>query len=209
MKILAFYNNKGGVGKTTTCINVAYAFAEMGKRVLVADCDSQWNCLNFFTDEQSGGISKTRYKNLDVVAWSENLSAQIEYDFVLLDLPPTRNKEVREILSICDFVFVPIEVSAFSMQGIAKVTDLIAEANTKFGGCYMSRFNKKNAANLKLLDLLKDSFGDKLLTAIVPQSNAIENSINYKITAFEHMKWTSAVISLGDLAAEILERVGE
>ncbi|GHU51433.1 sporulation initiation inhibitor Soj [Clostridia bacterium] len=176
MKILSFYNNKGGVGKTTTCINVAYAFAEMGKKILVVDCDSQQNCLNFFTDEPVNGISKTRYKNIDATVWNENIKTQhsAEYDFILLDLPPTRNDYVREISSAGDYVFVPIEISAFSMQGIAKVTDLIAEASTKFGGCYMSRFNKKNTANLKLLNLLKDNFGDKLLTTILPQSNAYE-----------------------------------
>ena len=50
---IGIYNNKGGVAKTTSIINIAYAFAKKGKRVLVVDCDNQENCFAFFFSNQS------------------------------------------------------------------------------------------------------------------------------------------------------------
>ncbi|GHU74204.1 chromosome partitioning protein ParA [Clostridia bacterium] len=210
MKKLAFYNNKGGVGKTTSCINVAYALAEMGKRVLVADCDVQRNLLGFFTDETAETPTPTRYSNIDISAWSGDTPNQTDYDYILLDMPPARNDEVRNLLRQADFVFVPITPTTFSLQGIAKVMEIIAEADTPFGGCYVARFNKsQNTTHQKLLDVIREQFGDSLMNTIIPQSNVIENSIEYRVTAFEYMKWTNAAVSLGDLTAEILERVGD
>ena len=90
MKSIAFYNNKGGVGKTTSVINLAYALSEsMNLKVLVIDCDGQQNSSRFFAAEgKKHGIEDTllngdspakcfshsRYKNVDVLVSSEKLN---------------------------------------------------------------------------------------------------------------------------------------
>ncbi|GHU58205.1 chromosome partitioning protein Soj [Clostridia bacterium] len=207
MKKIAIYNNKGGCGKTTSVINLAYAFGEMNKRTLVLDCDNQQNSLRFFAEKARGEIQRTRYPNIDVSAWSDDaLRQNCDYDYALLDLPPTLDGRTREILGQCDHVFVPIELSPFSVYGVAKVTELISEVGTDFGGCYVSRYNKRNPASAELLEMLRTNFGDKMIGVTIPQSNVIMNSILYRQTAFEYMKWLGAVVSLGDLAEEILER---
>lgn len=95
MKMIAIYNNKGGVAKTTTTINVAYILAEvMKKRVLVMDCDGQQNTSRFFADtlpntglEQAlirsdvspmAALQHTRYENIDVLISSEAMNTCTE-----------------------------------------------------------------------------------------------------------------------------------
>lgn len=85
MKMIAFYNNKGGVGKTSTAINIAYTLSRRENRVLLIDFDGQCNSSRFFTDltndeigceraivctDEKPLIKKTRYDNIDIV-WNK------------------------------------------------------------------------------------------------------------------------------------------
>ena len=70
-KKIGIFNNKGGVAKTTSIINLAYAFSKNGKRTLVVDCDNQENCFSFFFSDQSGnGILDTEYEGIKHWGWS-------------------------------------------------------------------------------------------------------------------------------------------
>lgn len=88
MKSIAFYNNKGGVGKTTSVINIGYELAK-DCRVLIIDTDGQANCSRFFTNEQKAGLDKallnaedaldkalckTRYENIDIITATPKLN---------------------------------------------------------------------------------------------------------------------------------------
>ena len=89
MKSIAFYNNKGGVGKTTSAINVSYELAKNSK-VLIIDVDGQANCSRFFTEELKSGLDKalvntevspetalchTRYDNIDIITATPRLNS--------------------------------------------------------------------------------------------------------------------------------------
>lgn len=210
MKSIAFFNNKGGVGKSTATINVAYALGESGKKVLVIDCDSQMNTFRFITEDTSENFNfNTRYRNISIALWNEDLQDCFsEYDFILFDLPPALNEYTKNILRITDYVFVPIELGTFSIQGLSGVTDVIAETEAIFGGCFVSKYDKKNNSDKHLLDLMKQNLGDKVLDAQIPLSNVIKNSVTYRMTAFEYMKWSPSVAAFGALVEEILERIG-
>ena len=68
---MAVYNNKGGVGKSTSVINLAYCFQKAGKTVLVVDCDQQENCFMFFmTAKDSNSILPTEYENIKHTTWA-------------------------------------------------------------------------------------------------------------------------------------------
>ena len=182
MKSIAFYNNKGGVGKTTSVINIAYQLAADSK-VLVVDLDGQANCSRFFVDEPKVGLevaltkqmvsptialSPTRYPNIDVITATSALNDIVstfyalpptmqrenakkiikgtenlwynKYDYVLVDLPPALNKITENIISVCDYVFVPIELGTFAIQGIP-IAERCRNRPTVFGfsRCQLSR----------------------------------------------------------------------
>lgn len=214
----AFFNNKGGVGKSTAAINVAHALTKLNKRVLVVDCDSQRNSFDFFSDKDNvytnSKENPTRYENLDIKAGvyqrtnskgdKSELAVSGNYDYVLLDMPSTLDKEVERTLSLCDFIFVPIELGQFSISGIAKVTEAIATTGAKLGGCFVSKFDHKNPADHELDELLR-STGIKALTTLIPCSRVIKNSISYRQTALEYMGWTEAAKSYMTLTREIMK----
>lgn len=243
MKTIAFYNNKGGVGKTTTAINVANELSEIG-RILFIDLDGQANSSRFFVEPKAGldmalilgdyspapALSATRYPNIDILTSTSALNlitSQFEqlsdekqtanvrkviefdgsYDFVILDLPPAFNKLTTKIITLCDSVFVPIELGIFAIQGMPNVTSALTDCNAKFGGCIVNKFDRENPADTELYALLSDLLGNKVLTTKIPFSRVIKNSFSFRMTAKEYMQWTAAAQAYKDLTSEIVERI--
>lgn len=250
MRSIAFYNNKGGVGKTTSVINIAYQLAS-DKKVLVVDLDGQANSSRFFAEPKAGleaslktdvisptnALCKTRYPNIDIITATSaindvlsdycrlpaNLQQRIaekiisetdkpwygkHYDYVLADLPPALNKITENIISVCDYVFVPIELSSFAIQGVPTVTNAIADCGAKFGGCFVNKFDRENPADITLMETLKELLGTKALEHYIPFSRVVKNSISYKMTAHEYMEWTFAAECIANLTKEIVEICG-
>lgn len=176
-KIIAFANNKGGSGKSTTCSNIGYVLAQMGYRVLLADADMQQNLtLSFFAEEdvlsfsESGEnlftaikndcdatpfIRKTGYENLSLLPSgilmsgaefelygkkdAEMTLARVlnaaktggEYDFILIDSPPTLGMLVMNIMCAADYLLIPIEASPWGLFGLANMLEFFAGAKAK------------------------------------------------------------------------------
>ena len=98
-KTIGIFNNKGGVAKTTSIINLAYSMQKNGHKVLVVDCDTQENCFSFFlTGRMTDMILPTDYENISHTTWSRYLTIPEEvketYRYILFDLPPTLTDDV-------------------------------------------------------------------------------------------------------------------
>ncbi len=172
-KVIAFVNNKGGSGKSTTCANVGYALSAMGKRVLLVDGDMQMNLTLAYLDEEAAltyakngenlysvikegrriedMIVPTTFPGLSIVPSSTLMSGveydlfsrwqrelilkkalaavkeKGEYDFILLDAPPTLGGWVMNILAASDYAVIPVEASPWGIFGLANMVDFIGE----------------------------------------------------------------------------------
>ena len=170
--VICFANNKGGSGKSTTCANVGYALAQMGKRVLLLDGDMQLNLsLSFFPEEEvlamaqseknlyyaireqkplTGYIVSTPYDGLDLIPSStlmsgieyelftkwqremilKNCLAPVresgEYDYILMDAPPTLGGWVMNLLCAADRLILPVEASPWGLFGLANMFEFYA-----------------------------------------------------------------------------------
>ena len=150
MKSIAFYNNKGGVGKTTSAINIAYELAKNSK-VLIIDVDGQANCSRFFTEELKKGLDKallntevspetalchTRYDNIDIITATQKLNG-ITSEFESFS-DEEQAAIVRNILSFgsaYDYVLLDLP------PALTKVTErLIGACDTVFIPIELSSF---------------------------------------------------------------------
>src|SRR5215813_13466445 len=134
-KVVAFANQKGGVAKTTTTLNLAVAFAEEGHRVLCVDMDPQGN-LTMSQGIDPDTLEKSMYdvlvhhisirevirkREVDVACASIDLEVAEDYDFVFIDTPPSLGLLTINALTASDKVIVPVQCEYLSMRGLIQL----------------------------------------------------------------------------------------
>jgi len=177
---IGIYNNKGGVAKTTSIINLAYAFAKRGKRILVVDCDNQENCFSFFFSNQSSNeVFNTEYDGISHTTWQKYTALDVvtcnnDYDYILFDLPPALSDEVKQIIKHLDAVYVPTMLGEFEIQGLTKVTDEINHQGTKLGGIFVTMYQAKN--DKAIIEEFRRVLQERLMHSVIPYSTTVRES---------------------------------
>jgi len=217
---IGFYNHKGGCGKTTSVINVAYVLQKLGKKILVVDCDSQMNCFSFF---QSGkdrmAFQPSKYARIYNTTWNAYTTAsdkakELAFDYIIFDLPPALTDEVKEIIRHCDSVFVPIILGYFEISGLADVTAEIQKQGARLGGVFASMFNPANNDG-EAISELRSILKNRLLDTVIPWSKTVRESQKAELAIEDYFKqinvppnpqsWKT-VHAYEELANEIIER---
>lgn len=175
---IGIFNNKGGVAKTTSVINIAHVLHKNNIKVLVVDCDTQENCFSFFTSSiTNDNILPTNFENIKHTTWERYklmTGNKSDFQIILFDLPPTLSDEVRTIISHMDIVYVPTMIGEFEISGLKKVTDEILRQNTKLGGIFITKY--QNETDSELIGQLREALQDRMLNAIIPFSNTVRKS---------------------------------
>ena len=176
---IGVFNNKGGVAKTTSVINLAYSIQKHNKRVLVVDCDTQENCFSFFmTSRATESILPTDYERISHTTWERYSripdSSLTEFEYILYDLPPTMSDEVRQIIHHCNTVYVPTILGEFEIAGLKKVTDEIHKQGVRLGGVFVTMYQARNDA--ELIQEFRSVLQDRLMQSIIPYSKSVRES---------------------------------
>ncbi len=176
---IALYNNKGGVAKTTSVINLAYSIQKAGKKVLVVDCDAQENCFSFFLTEQGAdSILPTEYENIKHTTWTRYIDIAAKdaaaFDYILFDLPPAMTDEVKQIIRHCGTVYVPTMLGEFEIQGLERVTGEIARQDARLGGIFITMYQQQNDA--ELLREFRSVLQSRLMQTVIPYSRTVRES---------------------------------
>lgn len=126
--IIAFLNQKGGVGKTTLAVHIAEALARSGKSVLLVDADPQGSALDWSENRPENpsfpviGLPKSNlHKELPALAKN--------YDAVLIDGPPRVNEIARAAIMASDIVLIPVQPSPYDVWAAKEIVDLLQEAS--------------------------------------------------------------------------------
>lgn len=171
-KVISMVNQKGGVGKTTTSINLSACLASLGEKILLVDLDPQGNCTTGVGLSKNNGknsiyellideitvnesISKTKYKNLDIIPASLNLAGidielieksringiskvgqlkkrldeiRKDYDYIIIDCPPSLGILTSNALTASDSVMIPVQCEFFALEGILQLLNTITLA---------------------------------------------------------------------------------
>lgn len=250
-KIVSFANQKGGVGKTTTCINLAAYLAAMGKKVLVVDMDPQGNAtsglgvdknkdtLTLF-DAIDGSyditdiIKKTPIDKLDIVPATVDLAgAEIElvrmdnrekiiknllnkvkynYDYTLVDCPPSLGLLTVNALTASDSVAIPIQCEFFALEGLSQLMNTIKlvkkhlNAEIDVEGVILTM--KDNRSNLiqQVSQEIQRFFGAKVYNTTIPRSIRLAEAPSHGQPIITYEPKSKGGIAYYDLAVEFLNR---
>lgn len=178
MRKIGIFNNKGGVAKTTSVINLAYSLQKNDNKVLVIDCDTQENCFSFFMSGKSTqAILATDYENINHTTWQYycNLDSELEeYDYILFDLPPTISDEVRAVIKQCNTVYVPTILGEFEIAGLRNVTEEVHRQGVKLGGVFVTMYQPKN--DEEIISEFRRVLQNRLLHTVIPYSKTVRES---------------------------------
>lgn len=213
-QVTAILNQKGGVGKTTTAINLAACLAVEGKRVLVVDMDPQGNCTSGLGLEGVEGrtvydilcdgvpvteaIRPTSVERLSVVPSTIDLAgAEVElvtaiaresrlrdalrgvlgeYDYILLDTPPSLGLLTINCLTSANWVLIPIQCEYYALKGLAQLghTVQLVERHLNPGlrlmGVVLTMFDGRTRLSREVAEQVRQRFGARVFEAIIPRS---------------------------------------
>jgi chromosome partitioning protein len=250
-KVFSIVNQKGGVGKTTTAVNLATAFAAAKKSVLLIDIDPQGNASTGFgvgadqrqktiyeilIDECSinSALLPTKIPNLKIITATVDLSAcEIEladvknrefllrlalkeliseFDYILIDCPPSLGMLTINALTASDSVLIPMQCEFFSLEGLSHLLttlDLVKQnlnPTLTIGGIILTMHDRRNKLTEQVEKDVRDFLKDKVFENVVPRNVKLSEAPSHGLPGIVYDSRCAGSVSYIQLAQEILEK---
>ncbi|MGG2063271.1 MULTISPECIES: sporulation initiation inhibitor protein Soj [unclassified Bacillus (in: firmicutes)] len=248
-KIIAIANQKGGVGKTTTSVNLGAGLAQVGKKVLLVDIDAQGNATTGVGIEKSDlneciynvlvedtdvreVIKRTATENLDVLPATIQLAgAEIElvptisrevrlqralqpirdeYDYIIIDCPPSLGLLTINALTAADSVIIPVQCEYYALEGLSQLLNTVRlvqkhlNKNLAIQGVLLTMLDARTNLGLQVIDEVKKYFRDKVYSSIIPRNVRLSEAPSHgKPIMMYDAKSRGAEVYL-DLAKEVI-----
>jgi chromosome partitioning protein len=250
-RIFCIANQKGGVGKTTTAVNMAAGLARVDKRVLVADLDPQGNAtMGSGVDKralslsvydvllESATIAEARQRSpqggYDVLPANRELAgAEVElvhlenrtlrlkhaiqasaadYDYVLIDCPPSLSLLTLNGLCSAHGVIVPMQCEYFALEGLSDLVNTIKQVHAnlnpdlKLIGLLRVMFDPRITLQQQVSDQLKAHFGDKVFNTVIPRNVRLAEAPSYGVPGVVFDPASKGALAFIEFAREMVNR---
>ncbi len=249
-KIIAIANQKGGVGKTTTTVNVSACLALADKKVLLIDADPQGNAtsgvggnkgaekstydLIINNEDIENVVQKCSVKNLDVCPANIDLAgAEVElvsqisretklretlnkirgdYDYILIDCPPSLGLVTLNALTAADSVLVPIQCEYYALEGLGQLMstiDLVQKHLNKkldIEGVVLTMYDARTNLSRQVIDEVKKYFKNKVYKTIIPRNVKLSEAPSFGLPIALYDKRSEGARAYEALANEIIRQ---
>ena len=258
-KIFCVANQKGGVGKTTTTVNLAAGLAKVGQRVLMVDLDPQGNAtMGSGVDKrqleltvydvllESASVVEARVRSdrlveagcgYDVLGANRELAGaevelvevdrrekrlktalvavDAEYDFVLIDCPPSLSMLTLNGLCAAHGVIVPMQCEYFALEGLSDLVNTIKQVHANLNkdleiiGLLRVMFDPRITLQQQVSEQLKSHFGDKVFNTVIPRNVRLAEAPSYGLPGVAFDPSARGSQAFVDFAKEMVDRIGK
>ena len=253
-RIISIANQKGGVGKSTTAINLSACLAEMNQKVLTIDMDPQGNTTSGLGVDKNS-VENTVYEllldecdlkecmiplefgDLSLIPSNVNLagaeieligvedkeyilknkvdSIRNEYDFIIIDCPPSLNMLTINALTTSDTVLVPIQCEYYALEGLSQLMhtiELVQErlnSNLEIEGVVFTMYDARTNLSLQVVENVKNNLQQTIYKTIIPRNVRLAEAPSYGLPINYYDSKSAGAESYRLLAEEVIHREDE
>ncbi len=251
-KIITFANQKGGVGKTTSAVNIAASLGILGEKVLLVDLDPQGNTTsgvgiakktlkNTSAEVLLDGVDarraiiETKFTNLSIIpsniglAGSEldlfevehgeaalkNALAEVkdEYDYIVIDCPPSLGMLTLNSLVASDGVIVPMQCEFYALEGLSQLMITVGKIKQQYNpslfvcGILVTMYNGRLILSMQVISELKKHYSDKLFKTTISRNVRLTEAPGFGVPVYYHDKLSKGTQEYLEVAKELMERI--
>ncbi|MFC1617787.1 ParA family protein [Patescibacteria group bacterium] len=248
-KIISLVNQKGGVGKTTTTLNLGAYLAEAGKYVLIVDADPQGNAtsglgiaaenveaglyevlarqkavqeviyetpvpnLKIFPSTQAlaaANVELVNYENRDRLMKEALLEIRNDYDYILVDCPPSLGILTVNGLVAADSVIIPVQSEYYALEGLGQLLETVhlvqqnLNKELRILGAVVTMHDRRTKLSAQVLKEMNRHFPNNIFEAVIPRNVKLSEAPSHGQTIRQYEPWSKGAKAYRRLAQEVL-----